>query len=157
VTFVLRLVVASSIFAHLLCAQVSEADLRRSYRVTGDGAFVLGAGVEMKAVFDRHGEACTLTSRGQLTENQVFKLFDVLVPVKTRGLKKQGIIQCTGGCERSEVYQNVELVTGAVGKQTSDPAAIITFGRSECKAAIAEAGKTVLNIQRNEGLEPARK
>jgi hypothetical protein len=98
-----------------------------------------------------------LTLRGRLSEKQVFSLFDAIVPSKTRGLKKQGMIECVGECQRSEVYQNVTLVTGAVGTQTSEPAAIITFGRSECKAAIAEADKTVLHIQRNERSEPARK
>jgi hypothetical protein len=63
-------------------------------------------------------------------------------------VKKQEMIECLGVCKRVLAYENVALATGAVGKQTSEPAAIITFSRPDCKAAVAEANKVVLNIKR---------
>jgi hypothetical protein len=140
-----------------LVAQVTEAALKSSYRVTEDGAFIVGAGAELKAVFDSSGEACTLTLHGPVSENRVFHIFDVLVPVKTRGVKKQDMIECVGVCQRILVYKNVALTIGAVGKQTSEPAAVITFSRPACKAAVAEASKAVLKIKRNDESAAASK
>jgi hypothetical protein len=61
------ILVRSSLFA-----QVAEAKLKSSYRVTGDGAFIVEAGAELKAVFDNNGEACTLTLHGPVSEDQCF-------------------------------------------------------------------------------------
>jgi site-specific recombinase XerD len=42
------------------------------------------------------------------------------------------------------------MTTGSVGKARSDPAAIISFKRSDCKAAVAEAYKQVWRLNRNQ-------
>jgi hypothetical protein len=131
-----------------LAAQVNESELRRSYPIAADGNLVLDSGVELKAVFDRQGRACLLTLRGEVSENQVLRLFDTLAPAKSRGVKKQDIFECVGVCQREISYENVTLATGAVAQQRSEPAAIIGFTRAECKDAVAEAKKTVLHIER---------
>ena len=128
--------------------------MKGSYRVTPDGAFIVEPRATVKAVFDRNGGACTLALYGAVSEDKVLQVFDVLVPVKKRGAKKEDMIECAGGCERDLVYENVALATGSVGRQTSEPAAIITFSRSACKSAVAEAERIVLNIKRG-GPNPA--
>lgn len=128
--------------------------MKGSYRVTPDGAFIVEPGATVKAVFDHNGGACTLALYGAVSEDKVLQVFDVLVPVKKRGAKKEDMIECAGGCERDLVYENVALATGSVGRQTSEPAAIITFSRSACKSAVAEAERIVLNIKRG-GPNPA--
>jgi hypothetical protein len=132
-----------------LFAQVTEANLKSSYPITSDGAFIVDAAAKLRAVFDRNGEACTLALYGHLSEDQVVRVFDVLVPVKTRGGKTQDLIQCAGICQRYLAYENVALGTWAVGKQTAEPAAIITFSHPDCKAAIAEVNKIVVHTKRN--------
>lgn len=144
----LRLLALVWLFINSLGAQVNEHELKRLYRTTPDGAFILSADVTLKTVFDQHRKACTLILRGPIPGDQVLNLFNVLVPLKIRGVKKNEPLWCVGVCEHALIYQNVTLLTGAVGSQTSDPAAIITFSRTECKAAVAEANKTVLNIKR---------
>ncbi len=129
-------------------AQPSEKGLRRLYRMTPDGVFTLSSGVTLKAVFDQHNEACTLILRGALSEDQVLRFFDLLVPAKIRGAKENEPFWCVNVCEHAMIYRNVTLLTGVTAKQTSDPAAIITFSRPGCKVAVAEANKTVLDIKK---------
>ena len=150
----LRFGVVTLIFIRALVAQVSEAELKASYRSAEPGLFILAPGTGMKALFDTHGDACTLTLFGQLSEAEVFTWFDKLVPVKTRGVRKQGMLECVGFCQRSDEYQNVDIVTGTVAGQTSTPAALISFTRPECSTAMAEASKIVVKIERHETSKP---
>ena len=99
-------------------------------------------------MFDKQGRACSHTLHGEISQDQVLQLFDVLVPAKCRGVKLQDMLACAGACREALVYQNVTLVSGVVGSQRSEPAAIITFGRADCRTAVAEAKKQVLKIQR---------
>jgi hypothetical protein len=142
---------ASILSSSLLFAETDEARMKRSYDVTPDGAFIIKPGVTAKAVFDEHGSACTFSLFGEMSEHKVLQTFDVLVPTKNRGSKKpQDMLECIGSCLRSISYKNVTLVTGSVGNGTSDPAAIISFERSDCKAAVAKAQKQVWHLNRNQ-------
>jgi hypothetical protein len=144
----LQSVTTFCVFACLGVAQVSEHDLKRSYPSEADGAFLIQPGVKLKGVFDEQGRACSLTLHGEISEDQALRLFDVLVPAKSRGVKKQDMIECVGACQRDIVYENVTFATGAVGHQRSEPAAIIKFSRADCKTALEEADKIVLDIKR---------
>jgi hypothetical protein len=117
--------------------------MRHSYRIASDGAYILEDGITTKAVFDKHGGACTFTLFGEMSEEKVIQVFDVLVPTTQRGseLLGDGVTYLGQPTLRSISYKNVDLVTGSVGKAVSDPAAIISFKRSNCKAAVAEARK----------------
>lgn len=144
-------ILASILTSSLLCAEADEARMKRSYHVTPDAAFTIERGVTAKAVFDEHGNACTFTLFGDISEHKVLQTFDALVPTKKRGSKKpQDMLECMGACLRSISYRNVTLETGSVGNATSDPAAIISFKRSECKAAVAEAHKQVWHLNRTQ-------
>lgn len=146
---VTHVVLASIRASSLLLAETDEARMKRSYPVTPDGAFILEPGVRAKAAFDNHGGACAFTLFGNMSEDKVQQTFEVLVPAKKRGSNKlQELIMCAGACMRSVVYKNVELATGSFGKARSDPAARITFRRSDCKAAVAEAQKQVWHLDR---------
>ena len=142
---------ASILTSSFLFAEADEARMKRSYRVTPDGAFIIEPGVTAKAAFDKHGGACTFTLFGEMSEGKVLQTFDVLVPAKKRGsTTPEDMLQCVGSCLRSIFYKNVDLATGSVGKTTSDPAAIISFKRSDCKAAVAETDKQVWHLNRNQ-------
>jgi hypothetical protein len=141
---------ASILTSSLLFAETDEARMKRSYRVTPDGTFIIEPGVSAKAAFDEHGGACTFTLFGEMSEDKVLETFDVLVPTNERGSKKpQDMLECIGSCLRSFFYNHVTLSTGSVGKVTSDPAAIISFKRSDCKAAVAEANKQVWHLNQD--------
>jgi hypothetical protein len=132
-------------------AESDEARMKRLYSVAPNGQFIIEPEVTLKAAFDKHGSACTLTLFGAMSEDKVFETFDRLVPAKKRGSGKPiDAIQCVGACMRTVTYKDVYLLTGAVGKATSDPAAIIGFKRSDCKAAVAEAQKQVFHLNRNQ-------
>jgi len=142
-------IVASTLASSLLLAETDEARMKRSYTVTRDSAFILEPGVTAKAAFDKHGGACAFTLFGDMSEEKVQQTFDVLVPTKKRGSNKpQESMTCAGACIKSVVYKNVGVVTGSFGKARSDPAARITFKRSGCKAAVAEAQKQVWHLNR---------
>jgi hypothetical protein len=90
-----------------------------------------------------------LRSTVRCSENQAFHIFDALILLEARGVEKQDMIECVGVCQRHLVYENVTLSTAAVGNQTAEPAASITFSRPNYKAAVAEVEKTVVRIKRN--------
>jgi hypothetical protein len=142
-----------TIFVCLLSActysQVAERRLEELYSRTSDGAFIVGPSVRAYAAFNQHHKACAFTVRGPISEAQVLRYFDLLVPENTRGRKQAGEpFWCVNVCEHVIVYQNVTLTTAVTLNQTSDPAAIITYNRSDCKAAVAEAEKAVLQIKK---------
>ena len=142
---------ASMLTSCFLFAEADEARMKRSYRVTPEGAFVIESGVTAKAAFDKHGGACTFTLFGEITEDKVLQMFNVLVPAKKRGSKNpEEMLQCIGACVRTISYKSVDLTTGSVGKATSEPAAIIRFKRSDCKSAVAEADKQVWHLNRDQ-------
>jgi hypothetical protein len=142
---------ASILTSSLLFAGADEALMKRLYRVAPDGAFIIESGVTAKTAFDKHGSACTLTLFGEMSEDKVLQTFDVLVPAKERVSKKPiDDLVCIGACLRSIFYKNVDMTTGSVGKARSDPAAIISVKRSDCKAAVAEAYKQVWHLNRNQ-------
>ena len=128
--------------------------MKRLYPVAPDGVFIMEPGIMVKAAFDKHGSACTLTLFGETSEDKVLKTFDMLVPAKKRGSQTPlDMLECLGSCMRNVSYKDVYLVTGSVGKATSDPAAIIGFRRSDCKAAVAEAQKQVFHLNRPQQAE----
>jgi hypothetical protein len=151
-------IVASS----LLFAKTDEARMNRSYTKTPDGAFILKHGVTAKATFDRQGGACAIVLFGAMSEDEVLKTFDLLVPANTRGSNTphQSLV-CAGACLKSTIYKKVELVTGSFGHANSDPAARITFRRSACTPAVVEAQKQIWHLKQIQNSkraeEPARK
>jgi hypothetical protein len=146
------LVISVSILTSvLLFAEADEARMKRLYRVAPDGAFIIEPGVSAKVTFDKRGGACTFTLFGEISEGKVLETFNVLVPVDQRGsTKPEESLQCVGSCIRTIFYKNVDLATGSFGKARSDPAAIISFKRSDCKAAVSEAHKQVWHMNRDE-------
>src|SRR5947209_5717909 len=102
----LKLIIAFSLVAYLGVAQVSEHDLKRSYSSEADGAFLVQQGVKLKAVFDKQGRACLLTLHGEISDDQALRLFDVLVPAKSRGIKKLVTSECLGICKLDMAYEN---------------------------------------------------
>lgn len=145
----LRLAILVCLVSASVSAQVTEHEMKRLFPTAPDGAFILEPGMTVKAVFDSHDKACTLTLRGAMSEDEVLHYFNVLVPRNIRGPKKAAEpFWCVNVCEHVISYQNVSLVTGTTGTQKSDPAAVITFSRAECRTAISEANKTTLNIRK---------
>lgn len=150
----------SAIFALIvtsipLFAEADQARMKPLYRVAPDGAFIVEPGVSAKATLDKRGGACTFTLFGDMSEHKVLRTFNVLVPVKERGSSKpQEWIECIGSCIRNILYEDVDFATASFGDSRSDPAAIISFKRAECKAAASEAHKQVWHLNRNE--QPAK-
>jgi hypothetical protein len=89
-----------------------------------------------------------LTIHGATSEDQVLALFDTIVPSKRRGLLKQDLLECAGGCALFKKYENVEFSSWVVGHQKAEPAAIIAFCRNECKPVLSQTSKVVVNIQK---------
>ena len=133
-----------------LSAQVTEAKLKSLYSSSSgsDAIFTIKSGIQMKAVYGANKQACLLIVPGTISEQEVFSVFDTVVPPKLRGPSKLDLLECVGACQRNITYNKVVLTTGAVGQaQTSDPAALITFNTPDCEPVAKEAKKIVLRTQ----------
>lgn len=132
-----------------LFAQVSEAELTKLYPSghSSLSTFTVKPGVQIKAIYGLHQEACVLTITGAVSEQELFRVFDAVAPPKSRGVKKLDLIECVGSCQRNIDYDNITFTTGVFGQtQTSEPAAILVFKARDCKNASEQAKNIVLTI-----------
>jgi len=136
--------------------QTTESSLRAVYPQAPDGTFVVKPGVKIKATYGADRQVCVFTITGPISEAELMKTFETAVPAKSRGLKRQELVECAGGCERSIQFENVGFISGVLGTwQTSEPAAMIVFKGKDCEKAVVEAEKIVFHLK-SEKPRPAK-
>ncbi len=128
-------------------AQFTSESLQQKYPQAADGSFVVEPGVTIKAIYGDRQQACVLTIFGAISAGELQKVFAEVVPAKSRGRKKLELRECTGGCVQLIDFKKLNFASGLVGTQSSDPDAIITFKRRDCKTAVSEARNIPLNIE----------
>jgi hypothetical protein len=101
----------------------------------------------MSAVYGAEKKVCALTISGPISERELFRVFDAVAPATWRGRNKQDFIECMAGCIRNVVYEEVDLSTGVLPNQSSEPDAIITFRRPDCDVAAQHAREYGLKIK----------
>jgi hypothetical protein len=101
-----------------LSAQFSKARLMRLFASdhASPSTFTVKPGVEIKAIYGPHEQACVLTVTGPVSEQELLKVFDTVAPPKSRGVKKSDMIECVGACQRNISYDWVTFTTGVVGQ-----------------------------------------
>ena len=129
-------------------AQFTSASLQQKYPQAASGGFVIEPGVTLKAIYGDRQQACVLAIFGAISADKLKQVFDEVVPAKSRGRKKLELIQCTGACVQEIDFQRLHYSSGLVGTQTSQPDAIVSFKRRECKAAVSAGERIPLSIER---------
>ena len=128
--------------------QTTESTLKTLYSQASHGAFVVKPGVEIKAVYGPHRQACVLNISGPVSETELMTIFETSVPPKSRGLKKIDLLECIGSCQRIIEFEHVDFMSGVVGNsQTSEPAATIIFKRKECEKAAENAMRIPFSLK----------
>lgn len=126
-------------------SQITRQDLQKLYGKSANDSFVVGGGVNIHAYFGKNNLVCGLTILGANSQQQVKRIFDVVVPEKIRGAKKDEMIECAGPCESMAHFSNVHLDSGVFDAfQRSNPSAVIIFERPDCDQAGAELQKITL-------------
>jgi hypothetical protein len=123
-------------------AQTTESGLKALYGEPVQDTFLVRPDVQLHAVYGPDHKVCVLTISGPISERELMRVFDTIVPVKTRGLTRLSMIECMGVCRRVIHYENVEFTSGVIDSQVSDPAESIVFKRKDCEAAANEQVKT---------------
>ncbi len=132
-----------------VCAQFTSESLRQKYPRAADGSFVVEPGVTIQAIYGDRQQACMLAIFGDISADKLKKVFEEVVPTKSRGRKKLELIQCSGGCVQLIDFEKLHFESGLIGTQTSEPDATISFKRKECKAAASAGERISMSIKRD--------
>jgi hypothetical protein len=132
-----------------VCGQNTATILKNRYSRASDGAFVIKPGVKIKVIDGVNVQGCVLIILGPISQQELMKTFDTIVPPRIRGSKKQDLVECAGPCERFIDFENVDFTSGVLGaEQTSDPDAVIVFKRKNCETAARQGEKTAFSIRK---------
>lgn len=144
------LLVGCSLLGQMLPAfgQTTEASLRALYGEPVNSTFIVKPNVKLHAVYGSGHQACVLTISGPLSQEELMKTFDAVVPAKTRGVKGWDLEECAGGCLQYTKFPTVDLTLGVIGAtQVSEPDALVVFKRKDCERAAEDAKKIVFHTK----------
>ncbi len=128
-------------------SQTSKSDLARLYGKSAHGTFRVAPGVALRAYIGMGDRVCGLVISGAASEHEVMQIFDAAVPPQSRGVKGTDMFECVGGCQQLLEYERVRFVSGVFdGAQASNPSAIITFKRPECKHVLEDMSKMAMHL-----------